>query len=134
MEDGAEKLTFEQIFTKIKERVIQETEIVLSHKKSMKIKMGVKFEAAKRDIDLFEDDGLSSGKATTSESGKTKADSTGITDVIWSLDPTTCTKANMKTVIDEQYSKLNKNSRIHTMLWEDQDGLFSDGIIYLLNV
>ena len=43
-------------FLKIKARVIKEVASVLSHKKSMKIKLGVKFEYGKINIDPFQDD------------------------------------------------------------------------------
>ena len=54
-EDGAEKLTFEEIFHKIKARLLDETADMLNHKKSMKIKLGVKFEIAKLEVDPFDD-------------------------------------------------------------------------------
>ena len=69
----------------------------------MNIKLGVKFEVGKIDIDPFQD--------TDDEIAQTKPYITGIKTEVWSVDPITCTKANMKAIIDEQYSKLNQTNR-----------------------
>ena len=56
MADGAEQLGFEVIFKKIKARLIDETTEMFKHKKSMKLKLGVKFEAGELELNPFEDE------------------------------------------------------------------------------
>ena len=99
MEEGAESLHFGDVFNKMKSTVIKHVATVLSHKQSMEIKLGIKFEAGQLDLEPFQDD-------EETEPGKPYI--CDIKDVIWSVDPITCTKANIKTIVDEQYSNLHK--------------------------
>ena len=53
--DGAEKLTFDVIFKRTKARLTDEIAEMFHHKKSMTLRLGVKFEVGKIDIDPFDD-------------------------------------------------------------------------------
>ena len=71
---------------------------MLAHKKSMKIKAGVKFEIGKIKIDAFQDE-------------HTEKDKDYIEDkqtLIWSTNPKPCTKANINSQIDSQFAYLKK--------------------------
>ena len=59
---------------------------MLDHKKSMKVKAGVKFEIGKIKIDLFQDE----------HTEKDKDYITHKETLIWSTDPKQCAKANIK--------------------------------------
>ena len=100
-EEGAEKLTFDDVYRHIKVKLVKEVSTVLAHKKSMKIKAGVKFEIGKVKIDLFQDK-------------HTEKDNNYITNkdnLIWSTDPKQCTKANINSQIDSQFAYLKKKIR-----------------------
>ena len=54
-EEGAEKLTLDDVYRQVKLKLVKEVAAVLAHKKSMKIKAGVKFEIGKIKTDQFQD-------------------------------------------------------------------------------
>ena len=98
VEEGAEKLTLDDVYRQVKAKLVKEVAAVLAHKKSMKIKAGVKFEIGKIKIDLFEDE-------------HTEKDQDYITNketIIWSTDPKQCTRANINSQIDSQFAYLKK--------------------------
>ena len=74
---------------------------MFNNKKSMRLRIGVKFEAGKLELDPFQD----------AEDDKTSY-ITNITSEIWSTKYKVCTKSNLNTLIDEQYEELNKTLRI----------------------
>ena len=55
-EEGAEKLTLDDVYRQVKLKLVKEVAAVMAHKKSMKIKAGVKFEIGKIKIDAFQDE------------------------------------------------------------------------------
>ena len=61
-----------------------------AHKKSMKFKLGVRFEIAKIYIDPCQED----------DTEKAKADVQHIETITWSTNPKSCTNPNMNTIID----------------------------------
>ena len=71
---------------------------MLAHKKSMKIKAGVKFEIGKIKIDAFQDE----------HTEKDKDYIEGKQTIIWSTNPKPCTKANINSQIDSQFAYLKK--------------------------
>ena len=96
--DGAEKMSFEEVFKKIKLKVIKEITNMLIIKKSMLIRLGVNFEVAKLNIDPFQDDNyIFKANDYTSEHKI----------VILSTKYQECTKANIKNIINEQYKEIN---------------------------
>jgi hypothetical protein len=54
--DGAEKLAFDEIFKRTRPRLIDETTEMFNHKKSMTLRLGVKFEVGKLELDPFEEE------------------------------------------------------------------------------
>ena len=97
-EEGAEKLTLDDVYRQVKLKLVKEVAAVLAHKKSMKIKAGVKFEIGKIKIDVFQDE-------------HTEKDKDYIEDkqtLIWSTNPKPCTKANINSQIDSQFAYLKK--------------------------
>ena len=74
---------------------------MFNHKKSMKLSLGVKFEAGKLELDPFQDDKDDESSYIT-----------GIKSEIWSTKYKVCTKSNINTLINEKYEELNKTMRI----------------------
>ena len=87
--DGAEKLAFDEIFTLIKARLIDETTEMFNHRKSMTLRLGVKFEVGKLELDPFDDEEEDEKKE------KKKSYIKGITPLIWSTKYKVCTKSNL---------------------------------------
>ena len=90
---------------------------MFKHKKSMRLKLGVKFEAGELEIDPFDDEEEDETNHPDFESyhksqiGKKEIKTsyiTNITEKIWSTKYKVCTKSNLKALIDEQYEELNK--------------------------
>ena len=54
-EEGAEKLTLDDVYRQVKLKLVKEVAAVLAQKKSMKLKAGVNFEMGKVKIDPFQD-------------------------------------------------------------------------------
>ena len=73
---------------------------MFDHKKSKKLKLGVKFEVGKIDNDPFQEE--------EDETNENKAHIKDLKIMVWSTDPKTCTKQNINDLIDTQYSVLNK--------------------------
>ena len=63
----------------------------------MKIKLGVKFDVTKINIDHFKDEGKDAKKAV---------DNHEIMEILWTIPAQTCTKANINKSIDKQHDKL----------------------------
>ena len=91
-------MTFEDVFKQIKVRLIKETADVLKHKQSTTIRLGIKFDVMKINIDPFKDEGKDAKKAV---------DDHEIKEMLWIIPAQTCTKANINNWIDKQHDKLN---------------------------
>ena len=106
------------IFKNIKARLIDEITEMFNHKKSMRLRLGVKFEVGKLEIDPFQDeeeedetiypDLESYHKSQMGKKEKTKYYIKDITSLIWSTKYKVCTKSYLNALIDEQYEELNK--------------------------
>ena len=93
-EEGAEKLTLDDVYRQVKMKLVKEVAAVLAHKKSRKIKAGVEFEICKVKIDPFQD------KHTEKDKDHIEDKQT----LIWSTYPKPCTKAKTNSQIDSQFA------------------------------
>ena len=107
-------------YLRIKARLIDETTEMFNHKESMTLRLGVKFEVGKIDIDPFDDfdfeeelefpdmesfqNHLKNQKEKENKENKPSY-IPDITPLIWSTKYKVCTKSNINTLIDEQYEE-----------------------------
>ena len=105
--DGAEKLPCEVIFKTMKQRLIDEANDMLKHKKSMKLKLGINFKVGRHiDIDPFNDTNEPNKKDSLKQKDIKHSYVKDIKELIWSTKYEICTKANMIEILDELYGEL----------------------------